>query len=70
MFWITIWINCWTHGLRPTPVGRGTDVQNNALYCTRHYRTGSLCGVSQTLGKDLFTLGKVFVECYIRQIFY
>jgi hypothetical protein len=32
-----------------------------------HYRTQLLCRVSQTLGKDYFTLGKGFAECNTRQ---
>jgi hypothetical protein len=35
-----------------------------------HYLTDILCRVSQTLGNDLFTFGKAFVECYTQQIFY
>lgn len=32
-----------------------------------HYRTGRLCRVSNTLGKDPFALGKGFAECGTRQ---
>jgi hypothetical protein len=52
--------------------------QRRACYCTRvlrkpgrhrdiHYRNQLLCRVSQTHGKDNFTLGKRFAECYTRQ---
>jgi hypothetical protein len=34
---------------------------------TLHYRNRVLCRVSKTLGKDYFTLGKAFAECYTRQ---
>jgi hypothetical protein len=36
----------------------------------RHYRTHVLCQVFNTLGKDCFTLGKVFTKCYTWQTFY